>query len=298
MEIRLQADTTNLDRWMERFPAKLRYAIAYRINSTVDRLRNQVLFPRLRSLFTIRSPETDKFFFGTPERPGGAAGKFPRASRATPDRPWAEFGTAAMERKRWGGKGGPVLLPLFETGEMRRPMVGDRSIAVPIVGRPARPELSRPVPKPMSIAALKFQAHYHGARIVRKTRGRHRRGLSPYYEPSRYNFHGIQGIQWKGLQRTFTLQSSEHQPLGGIYQRIGPGTWDRGLKRTRGGIQEIYRFIPPFALDTRLHYEDTVRAEAPRIFREEMELAWVDAIQHEDEKALKNAVRRALGDAT
>jgi hypothetical protein len=254
MRIGLEIHTEQLDTWMRLVPRRLPAGAAYAINRTIDRTRIERLFPHIRSRVIIRGPERDEMFFGTLDRPGGAAGKFPRADRATAQRLYATFGTASMERKRWGAKGGPILLAGLETGEMREPMAGSKSIAVPLIGRPARPSIAGPVPPAMRIANLKMRAHYRGSKIVRKMRGGHRRGLSPFNDQSRYNFHGVQGVQWKGLQHTFTLTHSEHQPLGGIYQRFERGTWDRGLGRMRGGIREIYRFIPPFRLDTSLQY--------------------------------------------
>lgn len=295
MDVRLDVDTAELDRWTERFPGKLRYAVAYRINRTVERVRSEKLFPHIRAAFRIRTPETARFFFGDEQQPGGAAGKFPRRDRATPQRLWAEFGTGSMERRRWGGKGGPVWLPGFEKGEMRQPVTpGARRIAAPLPHRPARPSLDQPVPRPFRVANLRLQAYYRGARIVRKTRGRHRRGMGLYDSEGRPSLASVQGVQFRGLQRTFLLPWMPKAPLGGILQRYRKGRWVRSAGRTLGGIRMIYKFIPPFRLDTRLRYEATVQAEAPAIFRQEMALAWEDAVRHADEKALRRRLAAAV----
>lgn len=281
MDIKLTMDTKQLDQWTTLATRKLLNAVPYRINRTVDRVL-QAEYAHIRSAFIIRGAASAALFFGTPGHPGGAAGKFPRSARATVERPWAEFGISAMEKRRVGGKGGPILLAGFETGEERRPFTPfAKSIAVPLIGRPARPSIRGPVPPVMRIANLKLQAYYRGAKIVRKQRGGHRRGLGVFANYGYLNLSGMQGMQWKGLQRTFLLPHTARAPLGGIFQRFGRG---------RDQIREVYSFIPPFPLDTRLHYVSLAQQVAPAIFREEMELALKDAFEHEAAKAIMGAL--------
>lgn len=278
MDIKLTMDTRQLDQWTTLATRKLAQAVPYRINRTVERVMKQE-FAHIRGVFHIRGAVSAAFFFGTPERPGGAAGKFPRAARATVERPSAEFGISAMEQRRVGGKGGPILLAGFETGEMRKPHTPfAKSVALPAIGGPARPSIASQVPAAFRIANLKLQAYYGGAKIIRRQRGGHRRGLGVSANYGYLNLSGIQGLQWKGAQRTFLLPHTRRSPRGMILQRTGRG---------RDAIRLVYPFLAPFPLDTRLHYVSIAQAIAPKIFREEMELGLKDAFEHEAAKALR-----------
>jgi hypothetical protein len=281
MDIKLTMDSSQLDKWTTLATRKLKQAVPYRINMTVERVIKQE-FGHIRGVFHIRGAVNAAFFFGTPEKPGGAAGKFPRASRATVDRPYAEFGISLMEQRRPGGKGGPILLAGFETGEMRTPHTPyAKSIAVPALGGPARPTISSQVPPAFRIANLKLQAYYGGAKIVRPARrGGHRRGLGIFANYGYQNLSGVQGLQWKGLQRTFLLPHTKRAPLGAIFQRTGRG---------RDAIRNIYPFIAPYRLDTRLRYVEIAQAIAPAIFRKQMELAFEDALRYEVGKSLMSS---------
>jgi len=285
MDIRLSVDTAQLDQWANLATKRLPQGAAYAINHTVDRVRTEKLFPWIRSRLIMRTPESEQFFFGVAAEPdgkagyfGGAAGRFPRADRARVGRLWAEFGVESIVRR--GSKGGELLLSGLVTGGQRKPATpGAKSIAVPLEGRPARPSIRRPVPPAFQVANLRLQAYYHGAKIVRRTRGRHVRGQGLYGSDGRANLSGVQGLQWKGLQRTFLLPHTKNAPLGAIFQRF---------ERGRAGIRELYTFVPPFALPKRLgDYEALVQREAPAIFREEMELALQKAIGWEAESLLR-----------
>jgi hypothetical protein len=277
MDIKLSMDTKQLDDWTTLSARKLVQAVPYRINMTVDRVMKQE-FAHIRGVFHIRGAASAAFFFGTPEHPGGAAGKFPREARATRERPYAEFGISAMEQRRPGGKGGPILLSGFETGEMRKPHTPyAKSYALPAIGGPARPTIASPVPAAFRIANLKLTAFRRGVKIAPKTRGGHRRGRGIYANYGYVNLRGVEGMQFKGQQRTFLLPHTQRAPLGVILQRTGRG---------RGAFRLVYPFFAPRPLDTRLRYIAIAQAIAPAIFHEQMELAFKDAFEHEAKKAL------------
>jgi hypothetical protein len=269
MDVRLSVDTQQLADWTRLSITKLGRAIPYRINRTAERLQ-QVEFGHVRSSFIVRGAVRAEFFFGSPGRPGGAAGKITTRASRSQSVPFAEL---EVERTRLGGKGGPILLAGFETGEERKPRTsGAKAIAVPLVGRPARPSIRGPVPPTFQIANLRLRAYYHGAKIITSRRAKHRRGLGLVTSSGQLNLSGVQGLQWKGEQRTFLLPHTARAPLGAIFQRIGRG---------RDQVREIYSFVRPFRLDERLRFVSIARATAPAIFREEMHEALVDSLLHE-----------------
>jgi len=267
MDVRLSFDTHELDEWTGLSIAKLGRTIPYRINRTTERVQ-QIEHAHVRSSFIIRGGGRAAFFFGSPARPGGAAGKITTRASVKQAVPYAEL---EVERRRWGGKGGPVLLAGFETGEERRPRTaGAKSIAVPLIGRPARPSIAGPVPPAFTIAGLRLTAYRGGRRVRRPARRRSTErgfGSSGSTTPA----FSLEGVQWKGLQRTFLLPHTARAPLGAVFQRIGP---------ERGDIREIYSFVRPFRLDTRLEYIALARQVAPAIFREEMTAGLTDALFH------------------
>jgi hypothetical protein len=266
-DLRLSVDQSQLDLWARMAPHKLGFGLVQGLNRSAERVQ-QGLFQHIRSGFIIRTAATSRFFFGGPERPGGAAGKLTRADTRK-GRLYAEL---EIESRRAGGKGGRLLLAGFETGEVRRPFTpGAKAVAVPLEGRPARPSIRSPVPPAFSFAGLRLTAYRGGRRVRRPGRRRStERGYGSQGAP-RPAF-SLEGVQWKGRERTFLLPHTRRAPHGGVFQRIGRG---------RDQIRMIWAFEPPFALDERLAYVATARALAPSIFRHEMDRALEDALGHE-----------------
>ena len=131
------------------------------------------------------------------------------------------------------------LLAGFETGEPRRPFVGKR-VAVPLIGGPARPSFTQPVPPTLLFKALDLKRM--SSRGLRRRRGKL----------------GTPAPQFKGLQRTFEIQSSTRQPEGGVFQRVAAGP---------SGIRLVYPFVAsPKPLDRRLRFIPTARAVAFSVF--------------------------------
>ena len=114
-----------------------------------------------------------------------------------------------------------LLLAAFETGEMREPFVG-QNVAVPnpMTAREGGNVAGTIVPE-LTFKALK---------------------LKPF------TVHPItqsDTVQYKGADRTFILKHTVNAPLGGVFQRIGPGCDD---------IRLVYSFHRAFKLKAVLDF--------------------------------------------
>lgn len=224
------------------------YAVSNAIRDTALDAQ-KAIHDQVRKSFIIRKPA---FFFGSPGRPGGVAAKVDKPS-PTAGRLVARVYTGE------GSKGGQVLLPKFERGGERRPFTpGAQHVAVPLLGRPARPNIARGVPPAFTFAGLKFKAYRAGKVVRRRRRGR-TVNQTPFGEYGRLRPPTSGEVQWKGLQRTFII------PNVGVFQRIGPD---------RGDVRMIYAFKRPFKLDTRLNFVATGTAAVRNVYRGHM-LKWI-----------------------
>lgn len=261
MQINVNIDTAHLFQRMKRGQREFPFAIVRATNETAEEIQ-RAEHANVGRKFIIRKPA---FFFGTPGRPGGAAARIsPRASTRQPA-PFAEISASAstfQARRR-------VILPTFERGGDRLPVTpGAKNIAIPLLGRPARPSIKRGVPPQYTFAGLRFKAYRAGRVIPRRTT---RSGaLSLFDEFGRRRDTATLGrLQWKGRERTFILPGTEKAPHGGVFQRIGPD---------RGDIRMIYKFQPRVRLDARLGFVPTARRVAALHFREKMHRATIKSL--------------------
>lgn len=134
-----------------------------------------------------------------------------------------------------------LLLGQFETGGERLPFVG-KNIAVP------NPEQAR--------AGGSVEGSVLPALTFAKL------GLKPVdVTPHKQG----DSIQFKGSQRTFLLKSTAKNPMGGVYQRVGPGKDD---------IRLVYSFHRAFQLHRLLHLVQTAKANFQEKFRIELSIAY------------------------
>lgn len=138
-----------------------------------------------------------------------------------------------------------LLLATFEEGGTRKPFTpGAKHVAVPILGRPARPSLKTGVPPAFTFAGLKLSAYRGGKKLSRRRRGR-TVAVGIHGEFGRVHLpEAGSKVLWKGLQRTYLV------PKVGVFQRIGTGRVDTRL---------IWAFRQPFGIDQRLRFRSTVR---------------------------------------
>lgn len=157
-----------------------------------------------------------------------------------------------------------LLLGKFEKGGKREPFVG-KNVAVP------NPEQAR---QGGSIGGevkgeLTFKAL--GLKKVPNRSGRetldagHRSGLNRTQYRKLRNTLGKDQYQIKGRERTFLLRSTAKSPLGGVYQRIGPG---------RDDIRLVYSFKRAFMLKRVLHLVRTAKEVFEDKFRVELAIAF------------------------
>ena len=119
---------------------------------------------------------------------------------------------------------------------------GARSVAVPLVGGPARPAWTSPVPPEFTFKGMPIVRTNARGQVERTARGRPRRrkvlglGMKQHLTSG-----GI--VQWKGAHRTFILMQSRNAPRGGVLQRVGPEP---------GDIRMVYSFARGTRLEARL----------------------------------------------
>lgn len=134
-----------------------------------------------------------------------------------------------------------LLLGKYERGGTREPFVGKHvAIPNPEVAREGGSEAGQ-IKQELTFKDLRLKP----VRVTPKTRP--------------------DDIQFKGLQRTFLLKSTAKNPLGGVYQRVGPGKDD---------IRLVWSFKRAFALKRMLHIVETARKLFPGKFRVELVLAY------------------------
>ncbi len=272
LRIDLQWDDVQLIKRAEATEKQMVFGVVNGLRNAALRLQ-QSQFGLVRGEFMIRKPE---FFFGTTARPGGAAARitaFPSVPRAKvpKGRLYAEISMSpssqASQRR--------TLLPLFQTGGKRTPMTpGAKHVAVPLLGRPARPSVARGVPPQFTFAGLKFAAYSGGKRLKRKRQSGKEVDVGLVGEFGRVALPELGGrsrVQWKGQQRTFILTKTQKAPLGGVFQRIGP---------ERGDIRMVYKFVDPFDLERRLHWLENAQRMGPTFLHDEIEKQAVDIVVH------------------
>jgi len=238
------------------------YSTVNAINATSKRVQ-QAVFEHVRQKFIVRKPA---FFFGTTARPGGVAAKLGPPPDIKAGRFYREVhtGAEAVRGRR------NVLLPAFEEGGTKKPTPPSKTIAVPLLGRPARPSIRGGVPPAYTFAGLRFRQYRAGKLVRRRRRGRtvSETVFGEFGRVQSQRF-GEVGTQWKGQQRTFILGPTANAPSGGVYQRFG-----------RGDIRMIYSFETEAPLDARLSFVDTARRTADIWFKEEMERELIKTIAH------------------
>lgn len=239
---------------------RLRWAVVLGTNAAIKEVQ-QAEYADMRKHFIVRKPE---FFFGTPGMPGGAAGRVTMWASISQAVLYAELSVRAST---FSGTR-RLLLADYEEGGPREPFVG-KSVAVPMLGRPARPNIAREVPPQFTFAGLAFRP-YRGTHLVRRKKTSTWSG-GIFGEFGRLDLSRTSDYQWKGRERTFILMHSAREPFGGVFQRIGPG---------RGDIRLIYAFVRGMQLKKRLYFYEIARATAQPAFKKAMRREIDKAFQH------------------
>ena len=79
-------------------------------------------------------------------------------------------------------------------------------------------------------------------------------------------------VQFKGAHRTFIIKSSDANPGGGVYQRVGPGT-GRHKGKGQDDLRILYKFARPFNVKRLLTLVATANAMMADKFRVEYAIA-------------------------
>lgn len=235
---------------------RMSYAIVNAVNATAKHVQSK-MHEDVRAKFTVRN---EKFLFGTPQRPGGAAGRITMFANVGAKRYQALVEVLASSQ----ASARRFLLPTFETGGQKTPRAGKEKFAVPLTGSPARPNSKSPVVKDYTFAGMRLEASQNGVKLTKK---RGRKG-----KVSGVGLLGEFGVtslpdsntatQWKGKNRTFLLPKSKKLPLGGVLQRTG---------KKRGDIRLVYLFMKTAPLDNRLGYKALQQREAPPYLKTALE---------------------------
>lgn len=208
---------TKLERGHKRFG----YAVANALNNTAKEIQTQVQ-RHVRDEFTLRPP-SEKFVLRQ------AAIIKPFASPRD-GRPYVEISVGTPKR---------LLLSDYEEGGERLPFKGRTYVAMPVIGGPARPTFSSPVPPEWRVQklGLRLRPRREGAKI-RKTESR---------VPVRF-----------GLMGTYQI------PTVGIFQRTSG--------RTRFGLgRPVYFFLRAERLDDRLEFLEIATKTSNRVFDAKLE---------------------------
>jgi hypothetical protein len=231
------------------------YAIANAINTTLLAVQASVPKHLRKQGFVIRKP---KFFFGGRGMRGGVANYISDFANAKRGKIWGRIDAGSSNP----GTARRLLLGQFEDGGARKPMTpGARAVAVPLLGRPARPNVAQGVVPAYTFAGLKFRKFVNGQEVKRKRRGRKEAASGFFGEYGRLQLNRVIGdssVQWKGALRTFILPKSRNAPHGGVFQRVGRG---------RGAVREIYSFVQNPQLPAMLKFKANAQNVADQWFR-------------------------------
>jgi hypothetical protein len=265
MRIDVAIDNTQLLLRMRNGEKRLAYATVNAVNNTAKRIQ-QAEFASMRDRFIIRNP---RFFFGTPERPGGVAARIKPFASVKQQRPFSEVFVAQAADQKSQRR---LLLSIFERGGTKEPRQGAQSVAIPLTGR-ARPSKAEPVSREYTFAGMGLKAFHAGTRLTQERRkGNKTRkvGIGLFDEFGRVGLPTEGAIQWKGRNRTFLLTSTEAAPLGNVFRRTGP---------KRSDIEMLWRFSKSVPIDSRLEFVPVAEATAKVWFKEEMEREVMKAIE-------------------
>lgn len=233
-----------------------RFAIASAINTTLRAIQASVPEHMRKQGFVVRNR---KFLFGGTKFASGAANKITDRANPTAGR---QFGRIAVQANSFSSSR-RFLLAQFERGGQRKPMTpGAQSVAIPLLGRPARPSIAQPVVPAYTFAGLKFKKFVGGKELKAKRRGRKTAASGFFAEYGRQQLDRVLGdssVQWKGALRTFILPRSKHAPHGGVFQRIGRGP---------DGLRMIYSFRKDVRLDANLRFAANADRVTQRTFKQ------------------------------
>lgn len=137
MNIRVSVENTQLLLRLRNGEKRLAFAVVNALNNTAKRIQN-AMREKVVEDFTVRQKQ-----FITRQ-----VAKIDRSSFANVRRgqAWVEIAVGQAPR---------LLLSKFEEGGTRLPFVG-KNVALPVIGGPARPSLSRRVPRAWTFEALQF----------------------------------------------------------------------------------------------------------------------------------------------
>ena len=213
---------------------RMAYAVVKALNDTALQVQKGQR-EHVAASFTLRKPE---FLFRQ-------AAVIKGAERGSG---FANVGAGRFEARIAVGQRPRLLLSGFESGEERRPFKG-KHLGVPVTGGPARPTFSSGVTD-----AYRFQ-NLSLRRVTARGQQKRKRRTSVTIKP---HLTGSGKVQWKGTQRTFLLPQTAKAPLGGVFQRVGPG---------RDDIRMVYSFQNPRRLDRRLKFVERGRQIANEHFQ-------------------------------
>lgn len=225
MKINVSLDTSFLDREAERYQKNLAISTAQALNDTAKEAQSRMR-TALRERFHVRkSTIMDRSI------------KIFAFANVGANRPFAEVGVDNKQR---------LLLSLFEQGGERGPFVG-KNVAVPITGQAARSSIDQSVRPDMTFQSLSFGLGKTGSVARTKT------GRVSKKQPG-----GTGGYRfWQGQQRTFILAHSAKEPLGAVFQRVGP---------KRDDVRLIYAFKQNVKLKAALDFVATTEKTFNEVF--------------------------------
>lgn len=231
MQIHCRVDTSLLDKNAKRYAKNLAYSTAQGLNDVAKEAQSRIR-AHLRERFHIRDAvfmdRTIKIF---------------SFANVGAQRPYAVLGVDNSKKN--------LILSLFEEGGARLPFVG-RNVAVPVTGQAARPSATATVRPDLTFQAMAFRRSKTVATQAGRAELKARRSAG-----NRKRRLGGDYLIWRGNSRTFILPHTKRAPLGGVFQRVGPG---------RDDIRLIYSFKANVRLRAALSFVDTTELTFSQTF--------------------------------
>ena len=192
---------------------------------------------------------------------------------------FASVGVGRYEARMQVGEKKRLLLSAFEKGGSRRSAMTatgfvpkGKSEAVPVTGGPARPSKQASVPDAFTFTGLRFSKRQAGkGRLVRDFDGsKHKSRRKASVMGTGDVAFKKSGTQYKGQHRTFILLRTARAPLGGVFQRVGPGRDDIRLVYSFekfGVIKPTLEFIKTAERIAGPEFKRRLRAEIDAAFK-------------------------------
>lgn len=193
---------------------RLAFAVVNAINDTA-KLIQKAERERVEERFTLRKPD---FVL----------------RQAAVIKPFASVGQGRAHAEISVGQKPRLLLSQYEVGGERKPFKG-KSVAVPVIGGPARPSFEQPVPEALQFRRLRFRLRPAGATKRRVRKSQEGQARVRYGEQGTYLVPGVGVFQRpqgaEGSRLIYAFVQGEELPRKLDFVETASGVADRWFRR-------------------------------------------------------------------